>query len=1059
MNTLIPGNTSNKAALTVIIFFILIFVLLIPNREIYGQQDAELYTGLAKTQSRFDAKIRETLSEQVTLQNMKQEIRSRLSPETLAREFVNEYRRAGSVKSFDEVEQDLRSYLKNQATQGSGAIAGRFTVPTTYLRQNVTALAFDTYGYIAGVGTTNIYTLTYSIENLPAGEYYVLTVSRLYAYVDEMYDNVSAPVFSRQAWRDAKKVTVAEGTITENIDFELQPSAEFLCTLYRSDGITVASVDEATFTLTPFDRPEKLFEGLYEYNYTDGEFTFFVPFLGDFKLGVTPANEPTTWFVGNDNWNDADKLTISTFPGTVDSLDIILNSKSSGAERGSIRGLVTGNGEFKMIFAFKASDLSLANIAFIFYSSYEITDLEPGEYYVYAEDYLGNVSESGGMLGTFYKDAATLAQAQKVTVAAGQSASGINIVLRKGATIKGNITDQDGNPLAEMLIVAMNMNLPEASAFNLFTQMHVSVGMTDSSGNYRITGLAPGEYILRTLSDYTIKIFFGFPSLEDGPHKGQVVDEFYPQVYNLFDFGKAQRIAVEDTLTVANIDFALQKAKFFRGELYDAATGESINQALMVAFVDSSGFPFYNMPKVDYYGSYELGPFPSGKYRLLAAANHDHRDFYPAEYYEDARTFEDAKVLELVDDDLDNIDFGFDRAAVIQGHIDMAEGSHYEPAGEDTLSNFPVVLFNAPDGSFARNAYVQFDGGFRLPRVLPGTYKLVALPIESPFAATYYGGGNDFEDSESQIIAIEEGQVLDLNIELEKAKSVITGSVSSKTTGEPVANCLVIAYDETGHATGLGITDASFDEIVDVPATGKYQISGLRAGEYHLCTYAFTDESEIAIKVPQYLMAEDADLFDMAFGLLEALFSSDMNLYADSWYNEVPLRTEFNIPELVTSFLIYGMANEYDHARYPFYMPIPFQRTIPDAATSLSLGENTTLQDIDFKLAVDSMKDILVDVDAGQNNDRLPTDFILWPNYPNPFNSSTVISYSLDRSGEVELAVFNMLGQRVRVLYKGFRNPGTYRVNFEAEDLVTGVYVYQIKFGSEFQRRKLLLLK
>ncbi|OGC01216.1 hypothetical protein A2V82_08800 [candidate division KSB1 bacterium RBG_16_48_16] len=1031
----------------------------------HGNQDTDLSSRLSKAKTAYDARIRQSLSDDVQLKRMKQEIQKRLTPETLAEKFVQEFRQTSDKKGLAETVRYLHDYLTTKPLQDAGSISGNIIAPGDWLIREVTVLAFDTYGYIAGLASAERYSKEYRIENLPPGEYYVLTVSGKYAYVDEMYDNVAAPLFSRQAWRDADKVTVSANAATENINFELQPSAQLFVTLYRSDSTTIATEYDATFALTKFDDAEVIIKDLYEYYQSDGNFMVYLPLLGDFKLGVTPENQPTTWYKNSDNWNDADKISITSFAGKTDSLDIILNQLGNTAQLGKISGTVTGNGLFKMVFAFKASDLSLANIAFTLSSFYTIEDLPPGEYYVYAEDYLGNISEEGSMLGTFYNDAATLAEAEKVVVQEGQTTYGINIKLRKGATIKGKITDQNGNPLAEMLVVALNMNLPEASAFNLFTQMHVGVGMTDSTGDYRITGLADGDYILRTLSDYTITIFWGFPSLEDGPHKGKVVDEFYKGIHNLFDFSKAQKIAVQDTSTVANINFALQKAKFFRGQLSDALTSESINKALMIAFVDSSGFPFYNIPNIGYYGSYELGPFPSGKYRLLAAANHEQKDFYLAEFYENATTFADAKVLELVDDDLESIDFAFDKAAVIQGHIDIAEGVGYEPAGEDTLFNFPVVLFKAVDGSFSRNAYVQFDGGFRLPRLLPGSYKLVALPMDSPFAATYYGGGNNFEDLASQIIQVESGQVRDVNIELEKAGGAISGHVTSKDTGKPVANCLVIAYDQTGHAIGMAITDASDNEIVEEAATGKYQLTGLRVGQYFLCTYAFTDESEIAIKVPQYLMAEDADLFDMVFGLLESMLATDMNLYADSWYNQVPLRTEFNIPELVTSFLIYGMANEYDYARYPFYMPIPFQRPIPYSATPVLLAENSTLQNIDFQLAVDNMKDILLDVKADYNHGGAADDFALLSNYPNPFNSSTNIRITLPRQSKIKVSIYNVRGEEVINLadnlnfQQGVHELKWTGINSEGQAAPTGLYF--VLFETENIRRtaKLMLLR
>lgn len=1033
--------------------------------DVYSNQEQEPYSRLLTARTAIDSQIHRTLNEHVQSLKMRQEIQHYLTPEILAEKFVQEFRKTSTKIGLSETEKLIHDYLKPKMVQEAGGISGNFIIPTEYLRRAVTVLAFDGYGYITGIGKTNFYTLTYEIENLQPGEYYVITVSDGYAYVDEMYDNVPAPVFSRQAWRNAKKVTVVAGTSTENIDFELQPSNEFLFTLYNWDGITPSSVDEATFTLTAFDRPDKLLEGFYEYNYTDGEFVFFVPFTGDFKLGVTPPNQPTTWYKSSANWSDADKISIPAFTDKIDSLGLTLNQQGTSADAGRIAGNVTGNGKIKMIFAFKASDLSLTNIGLILYSYYTIEDLEPGEYYVYAEDYLGNISSADDLLGTFYKDAANLAGAEKVTVSAGLITAGINVTLRQGAAIEGRITDQDDNPLSEMLVVALNMDFPEASAFNLFTQMHFGVALTDSTGHYRMAGLFPGDYILRTLSDYTITIFWGLPSFEEGPHKGKVVDEFYQGLFNMFDFSRAQKITVHDTTTVKNIDFRLQKAKFFRGQLSDVSSGESINKALMAALVDSSGFPFYVLPKIDYYGSYELGPFPSGKFRILASADHDQKDFYLPEFYENATTYDEAKALELLNDDLENIDFAFDKAAVIQGHIDIAAGAGYQPAGDDTLFNFPVVLFNAEDGSFSRNAYVQFDGGFRLPRLLPGSYKMVALPIESPFAATYYGGGNRFDDVESRTIQVQAGQILDLSIELEQANGVISGNVTGKTTGEPVANCLVIAYDRTGHAIAMSITDASSQKIVTVPATGIYRLTGLRTDNYYLCTYAFTDESEIAIKIPQYLIAEDIDLFEMVFGLLEVLFATDMNLYADSWYNQVPLRTEFNIPELVQSFLIYGMANEYDHSRYPFYMPIPFQRAIPLAATPVVVTENATVQNVDFQLAIDSMKDVLLDVEADKSDSGLLDDYILLPNVPNPFNSSTRIRFSIPQQSTVKVKIYNLCGQHVVTLADNVNlAPGLHEmqwtgVNSTGQAVPTGLYFVVLQAGNVCHVAKLTLLR
>lgn len=85
--------------------------------------------------------------------------------------------------------------------------------------------------------------------------------------------------------------------------------------------------------------------------------------------------------------------------------------------------------------------------------------------------------------------------------------------------------------------------------------------------------------------------------------------------------------------------------------------------------------------------------------------------------------------------------------------------------------------------------------------------------------------------------------------------------------------------------------------------------------------------------------------------------------------------------------------------------------------------------------------------------------FRLYQNFPNPFNSSTTVQYELLRSGEVELSLYNHLGQKVRTVFKGFQTTGLNKIEFQAKDLPSGVYVYQIKSGSFAEMRKFLFLK
>ncbi|MCR4280018.1 MAG: T9SS type A sorting domain-containing protein [Candidatus Komeilibacteria bacterium] len=86
-------------------------------------------------------------------------------------------------------------------------------------------------------------------------------------------------------------------------------------------------------------------------------------------------------------------------------------------------------------------------------------------------------------------------------------------------------------------------------------------------------------------------------------------------------------------------------------------------------------------------------------------------------------------------------------------------------------------------------------------------------------------------------------------------------------------------------------------------------------------------------------------------------------------------------------------------------------------------------------------------------------DYGLSQNYPNPFNPNTVIEYSLPVETTVDLAVYNIIGQKVKTLQQGIIPAGFHKVEFGGNDLSSGVYIYRLKAGEYIQTRKMILNK
>lgn len=109
-----------------------------------------------------------------------------------------------------------------------------------------------------------------------------------------------------------------------------------------------------------------------------------------------------------------------------------------------------------------------------------------------------------------------------------------------------------------------------------------------------------------------------------------------------------------------------------------------------------------------------------------------------------------------------------------------------------------------------------------------------------------------------------------------------------------------------------------------------------------------------------------------------------------------------------------------------------------------------------------AIKGTVTGISSGSANSA--SRFVLHPASPNPFNPSTTIRYEIPKTGQVQLTVFNMLGQVVRALVNEEKRAGTYSVEWDGRNdagnvVGSGVYLYRLQAGSSARTMKMILMK
>lgn len=176
---------------------------------------------------------------------------------------------------------------------------------------------------------------------------------------------------------------------------------------------------------------------------------------------------------------------------------------------------------------------------------------------------------------------------------------------------------------------------------------------------------------------------------------------------------------------------------------------------------------------------------------------------------------------------------------------------------------------------------------------------------------------------------------------------------------------------------------------------------------------------------------------------------------------------EYNFSETDTSFIFSKvfLEGEFMLDKYFRYCA----KNVEDTIYVYNLADGELIKKIDFTKVLYHEK-IMVDYpyiyfnklekiyDVNEPN-IAARGYRLLQNYPNPFNASTAISFSIPKSGEVRIVLFDVLGRKIDIILEGYKTVGEHSIKYNASNLNSGVYFYQLTSGDFKETRKLLLLK
>jgi hypothetical protein len=510
-----------------------------------------------------------------------------------------------------------------------------------------------------------------------------------------------------------------------------------------------------------------------------------------------------------------------------------------------------------------------------------------------------------------------------------------------------------------------------------------------------------------------------------------------------------------DTVVVT-LDSAMVKA-VVTGTLKDAASGNPIAKA-HVSFILLSGWNLDNL-KTDSTGTFSAHVTP-GTYIIYSSA-----DGYVPEYFDNVTHIKDATKVTIKSGDSLNFNITLTKKVtpkkfIISGTVRDSLGNPLKAA---------IAVYNVAQNSWSRIYYEAFtnsSGVYSIQVKQGDTLVVYAASVDKAYSPQFYNGENTFQSADRIAITKDTSGIDFVLMHKPVYNNGISGVVmNSDSVGVP-SIVQAIREDDLNLAHRYTIKSDSL---------GNYSFQHMNPGQYILLAIPQNGYKPTFFKYDgtQTLRWKDADSVIVASTGTVTGINFNVTALSDSGAATVNGNVKDNSNHPLDGAFVYavdgnqqvysfGISDKEGNYTISGLVPGSYNVTSQlygynDAQTnSVSVDYSTQFSTTSsFTLSPEAVTSVI------KSTPMLSSikNFALNQNYPNPFNPSTVISYSVPYQSKVTIKVYNILGKEVATLLDENKAAGNYSIAFNAGQLSSGVYFYQLTSGNFISTKKLVLLK